>query len=314
MTVYIAGLGEHHPEQRITNADLAALVDTSDAWIDSHIGIVERRRAPEGQGASDLGAAAVRDCLADAELAPSDLDLIVCATSTPDVVAPPTACYIAGKLGIRPTAFDVDAACSGFLVGLAVAGPLVETGQHRRAALVATECYTRFTDYGDRTTCIYFGDGAACALLQTERPRTGYEVIDVITDAEPDGTEHAYLPHGGHVVLDGPELKQRAVPAFIASATRMLDRHGLAASDLAAFAGHQMNYRLLEHIAATLGVDPSRHWHTVRELGNRGAAGCPATLVLKSREVALRDGELVLLTVFGAGFLTASALLRRVAP
>jgi 3-oxoacyl-[acyl-carrier-protein] synthase-3 len=255
----------------------------------------------------------VVDALREADWRAQDLDLIVCATSTPDTLVPPTAAHIGRKLGISPPCFDVDAACAGFVFGLAVAVPMVESGRFRRVALVAADHYTRFANYADRATCIYWGDAGACVLLQPERPRVGFELLDFDIQSQTDGTDSVRIPMGGFIEQDGPTVKRRAEAGFVRSATTILQRNGLAAADIDVFIGHQANYRLLESVVAKLGIPPGKHWHTVRLYGNRGAAGAPATLSGRSRETTLADGSLVLMTVFGAGFSMASALFRSIA-
>ncbi|MEZ5977374.1 MAG: beta-ketoacyl-ACP synthase 3 [Planctomycetota bacterium] len=313
MAVYIAGTGVHHPEERITNADLEKILDTNDAWIQSHTGIQERTKAPEGMFASDLGALAVVDALREANWQAKDLDLIVCATSTPDTLVPPTACHIGKKLGISPPSFDVDAACAGFLFGLSTAVPMVESGRFKRVALVATEHYTRFANYEDRATCIFWGDAGACVLLQPEKPKSGFEIVDFDIQSMTEGTDYVKVPVRGYVEQDGPMVKKYAEKGFVQSATTILERNGLTPNDVDAFVGHQANYRLLEIVIEKLGIPAEKHWHTVRLYGNRGAAGAPATLIGRSRESKLPNGSLLLMTVFGAGFCMASALFRSIA-
>jgi 3-oxoacyl-[acyl-carrier-protein] synthase-3 len=314
MPVYVAGTGVHHPSGRITNADLEKILPTTDAWIQSHTGIQERTKALEGEYASDMGVGAVREALLEAGWRAADIDMLVCATSTPDTLVPSTACHIGNKLGISPPCLDVNAACAGFLYGLATAVPMVESGRFKRVALVAAEHYTRFANYEDRATCIFWGDAGACVLLQPERPRSGFEIVDFDVQSMTEGTPYVRVPVRGFVEQDGPKVKEYALKGFVRSATTILERNGLAARDVDAFVGHQANYRLLESVVSELGIPPEKHWHTVRLYGNRGAAGAPATLIGHSREAHLPNGSLLLMTVFGAGFTMASALFRCIAP
>ncbi len=309
---YIVGTGYFVPEDVISNALLCTRVDTTDEWILAHTGMHERRRAPEGWNTSDLGAAATRHALERAGWDPESLDLLVCATSTPDRLIPATASLIGMKLGIDPVAFDVNAACSGFVYGLAVARAMVETLGHRRAALTTAEMYTRVTNYDDRATCIFFGDSAATVLLSPERPATGLEIVDVIMANVNEGAECVTTPVGGYFWQDGRRVKEYALANFERSARTMLERHGLAISDLKAFCGHQANLRVLETVGATLGLTPEQHWHNVASHGNQGAAGVITafTTALDVHRDELRDGDWFLCTVFGSGFTTGSALLR----
>ena len=312
MPVYVAEGAYHHPEGRITNADLERLVDTSDDWIQAHTGIVERRRADEGIDTSDLAVIATRAAMERAGWRGDDIDLLVCATSTPDSLTPATASYIAGELGLRALAFDVNASCSGFVYGLAVVDGLMRTQGHRRVALCTAEKYTKVTDYGDRHTCIFFGDSAATLMLQDERPPRGLELVDLVMANINEGAHLVGTPVGGHLAMDGPGLKKVALPALVNSATDMLERNELTVSDLKAFMGHQVNYRLLEEVTGALGVTDGQHWHNVRYRGNQGAAGVVTTLLagLEEHEADLREGDLLLMTVVGAGFTGGSALLR----
>jgi 3-oxoacyl-[acyl-carrier-protein] synthase-3 len=310
MTTYVVGSGVHHPEERITNAQLEARSGVKETWIRRHLGIQERRRAPADWRASDLGVAALREAVEHSDWSLQDIDLILCATSTPDEMAPSTACHIGHKLGISPPCLDLNAACAGFVYGLGVASSFLDTGRYRRIALIAAENYTRFTDYDDPSMCLYWGDGGACVLLQSEPGPGGLELVDWEAGALTDGVAHARLPLSGVVEQNAPAVKEFALRGFVDSARSLMERHGVAPGDLAAFVGHQANFRLLETVVETLGIPKERHWHTVQLFGNRGAAGAPATLIRKSAEAPLHPGELVLVTVFGAGFTTASALLR----
>jgi 3-oxoacyl-[acyl-carrier-protein] synthase III len=312
MPVYIAGGGYHHPERRITNDDLGRLVDTSDEWIRRHTGIVERRQAADDVNTSDLGIIATRLAIENVGWEPSDIEVLICATSTPDSLTPATASYIAGALGLDSIAFDLNASCSGFVYGIAVADGLMRVQGHERIALCTAEKYTRVTNYDDRNTCIFFGDSAATAMLQSERPERGAEILDVQMMNINRGADLVGTPVGGYLAMDGPSVKSVALPALADSATAMLDKHSLTVSDLRAFMGHQVNYRLLETLTDQLGVADHQHWHNVTVCGNQGAAGVITTFLagIEEHEEDLRDGDLFLLAVVGAGFTAGSALLR----
>lgn len=309
---YIVGTGYCIPEDVISNADLIARVKTTDDWIVSHTGMHERRRAPQGWNTSDLGAAATQHALGRSGWDPQSLDLLICATSTPDRLIPATASLMGKKLGIEPIAFDVNAACSGFVYGLAVADAMIKTMGHHCTALTTAEMYTRVTDYDDRATCIFFGDSAATVLLSPERPKQGFEVVDTLMANVNEGAECVTTPVGGYFWQDGRKVKDYALVNFEKSAKTMLERNGLGVADLKAFCGHQANLRVLETVAETLGVKPEQHWHNVALLGNQGAAGVITAFTTKLDEhrSELRDGDLFLCTVFGSGFTTGSALLR----
>lgn len=311
---YLCGLGTFVPPDVITNADIIARVETSEDWILSHTGVRERRRAPAGWNTSDLGAAATRDALERAGWNPRELELLICATSTPDRLIPATASYIGQKLGIDPIAFDVNAACSGFVYGLATARAMMQSFGYRRAALCTAEMYTRVTDYDDRSTCIFFGDSATTVLLTPERPAVGFEVLDLTMGNVNEGADFVTTPVGGTFRQDGRRVKEYALRCFEASARDMLGRHGLEPQQLRAFCGHQANLRVLEEVAQRLGVRSEQHWHNVSTCGNQGAAGVITAFCagLAEHEAEVRDGDLFLLTVFGSGFTYGSVLLRRI--
>ncbi|HKX46032.1 MAG TPA: ketoacyl-ACP synthase III, partial [Planctomycetota bacterium] len=300
------------PRDVITNAELLERIDTTDEWIVAHTGMRERRRAPADWDTSDLGADATRAALERTGWAGDDVDLLVCATSTPDRLIPATASFISKKLGIDPVAFDVNAACSSFVYGLAVVEGLMGRMGYQRAALCTAEKYTRVTDYTDRSTCIFFGDSAATVLLQTERPERGLEVVDVTLENCNEGADYVTTFIGGYFWQDGRRVKEYALRSFEKSARDMLARHDLAIGDIRAFCGHQANLRVLEQVGAAIGLRPEQHWHNVAELGNQGAAGVATAFCtrLDEHRASLRDGDLFLLTVFGSGFTYASALLR----
>jgi 3-oxoacyl-[acyl-carrier-protein] synthase-3 len=219
---------------------------------------------------------------------------------------------MANKLGSRAVAFDVNAACSGFVYGLAVANGLMQTQPHHRVAVCAAEKFTRVVDWTDRRNAIFWGDSAATVLLQRDLPAAGAELVDVVVDNVNEGADLVRIPHDGHFVMDGPRVKEIALKGFVASARAILERNGLHASDLRAFMGHQPNLRMLELLCDAIGLEDSQHWHNVEMHGNQGAAGVASTLSagLERHAAELRDGDLFLLTVFGSGFTGGSALLR----
>lgn len=313
-SMYIAGTGYYLPPDRITNEDLSRMVATNDEWIVSHTGMKERRRAADDQNTSDLGVLATTRALESAGWRAGDLDLLVVATSTPDRLIPSTASIIAKKMEIDPVAFDVNAACAGFVFGLSVAQSLAIVNGYRRVALCVPEKYTRVTDYTNRATCVFFGDSAGAVLLQPERPMVGLEIADTVLASINEGADFVYTPIGGHFWQDGRRVKEYALRGFYDSATDLLDRNGLDISDITAFAGHQANLRILEEVATKVGLNSDQHWYNVDLCGNQGAAGVVTTLCqnLEERGNQLQDGDLILLTVMGAGFTVGSALLRRV--
>jgi 3-oxoacyl-[acyl-carrier-protein] synthase-3 len=311
MGTFIAGMGYHHPQRRVTNEDLVRRMDTSDEWILERTGIRERRYADEGVDTSDLGVFATTKALDDVGWDPTELELLICATSTPDCLVPSTASYICNKMQLPSVALDVNAACSGFVYGLAVAQGLMETSGFGRVALCTAEKYSRVVDPTDRRNAIFWGDSAATVMLQRDPPPVGAELIDVVLKNVNEGADLAKVPIRGYVAVEGNAVKPIADKGFTDSATDILERNRLSTEDLRAFMGHQVNLRVLESLADTLGVN-GRHWHNVETLGNQGAAGVVTTFCagIERHAGELKDGDLFLLTVFGAGFTSGSALLR----
>ena len=305
-------MGYYHPERRVTNWDLTERMDTSDEWIRDHTGIRERRYADDDVDTSDLGVVATHRALENARLHPGELDVLICATSTPDALIPSTASYIANKLHLQATAFDVNAACSGFIYGLAVADGLVSGQREGRVALCAAEKYTRVIDPHDRANSIFWGDGAGTVVLQPERPVLGIEVVDVSLANHNEGADLVRIPIGGHFEMDGRAVKKIAFEGLVSSATGILERNHLGPGDLRGFVCHQANLRMIEALADRLGIDSERHWHNVELFGNQGAAGVLTAFCagIEERADELMDGDLFLLTVYGSGFTGGSALLR----
>lgn len=309
---YVSGMAIHHPARVVTNHDLMVTMDTSDEWIRDHTGIRERRYAEEGVDTSDLGVIATASAIERSGLDPSELDLLICATSTPDCLIPATASYIANKLALTAVAFDVNAACSGFVYGLAVARALMASAGHRRVVMCVAEKYTRVIDPSDRANSIFWGDAAGAVVLAPERPAVGLEVVDVSLTAHNQGADLVRISIGGHFEMQGRAVKKIAFQGMVDSATELLARHGLVPADLRAFACHQANLRLVEALGERLGIDEDRNWQSAELFGNQGAAGVLTAFYAGVERHAdeLVDGDLFLLTVYGSGFSGGSALLR----
>ena len=302
----IVGWGTALPDQVLTNADLEARLDTTDAWITERTGIKERRL---GGTTAGLAAEAGRAAIEHAGVDPASIDLLVLCTTTPDRAMPATASTVQALLGLDCGAFDLNAACSGFVYGLAAANGYLAMGS-RRVLLVGADTMDRITDPDDRGTAILFGNGA------------GAVVIDAVPDGEPtqllgfdagsDGSaEHIlYAELGGHMVMDGREVFRRAVRVMVSSATAAMERAGVTADDIALLVPHQANVRIVDSAADKLGIDQDRVAMVLASTGNTSAASIPLALAdaLDQRRVA--DGDHVLLVGFGAGMSWASAVLR----
>lgn len=311
---YIVGMGCHVPERVVTNDDLVARLDTTREWIESHTGIVERRRADDHVDTSDMGALSTLAALDSAGWAADGVELLVCATSTPDRLVPSTACFIANSLHIDPVAFDVNAACSGFVYGVAVADAMATAYGYRRTVLCTAEKYSKVTDPDDRGTAIFFGDSAATMLLSPDRPAVGFEIVDLLVENLNEGASYVQTPVGGFFQQEGRMVKKYALAGFEKSARDLLRRNGLEIEDLRVFIGHQANLRVLEEVGRALHLSTEQHAYNVDRYGNQGGAGVATALCgrVEDRDDVLVDGDLLLLTTFGAGFTMGSLLLRRI--
>jgi 3-oxoacyl-[acyl-carrier-protein] synthase-3 len=304
----IAGLGLAVPEQRVTNADLEARLDTSDEWITERTGIKERRAAAPGELTRDLAVAAGAAALKDAGLTPDDVSLLIVATITPDQALPSTAAFVQDELGTRGGAFDLGAACAGFVYGLVTASGLAN-GLDGAALVIGAETLTRIVDPSDRSTAVLFGDGAGAAALVPSTSDAGLLAWDLGCDGSAASILH--IPPGEpYVQMDGREVFRRAVRVVVDSAERTLERAGVAAADVDVFVPHQANRRIIEAANSRLGIAPERTVVNVDRYGNTSAASIPIALAEASAEGRINDGDLVLLSGFGAGMTWASALIR----
>lgn len=322
--VAIAGTGMSVPARVLTNADFERMVDTSDEWITTRTGIKERRICADGQHAADLGAAASVAACAEAGLDPSDVDLVVCSTSTPDHLLPSTACEIQARLRApRAGCFDVQAACSGFIYASAVAEGMLATGAYRNALVVAAEKMSAITDYTDRATCVLFGDGAGATVL---KPGDGDRGI-LASVLRTDGTQMELLwrPAGGGVQPSTPEtlsrrdemLKQEgrqvyryAVRAMTEAAREALARAGLGLEDVDWVIPHQANLRIMEGVAAQLGLPMSRMFVNIERYGNTSSATIPIALDEGRKTGVFVPGMVLLFVAFGSGFTWAAQVVR----
>lgn len=317
LPVGVAGLGAVLPERTVSNEELSHRLDTSDEWITTRTGIRQRHVAADEEATSDLALAAARVALTDAGLPAAALDTIIVATCTPDHLVPPTAPLVAAGLGVEAAAFDLGAACAGFLYALEVGGSLAAGG--RTVLVVGAETLTRIVDPGDRATAVLFGDGAAAVVL---RPTADARLGPFAGGS--DGTNAALLevPAGGsrrpwssdptaHTLrMQGREVYRHAVDRMVGSAVAVLDRAGLDVDAVDLFVGHQANARILTAVARRLGIPDQRCHLSIDRHANTSAASIPLALADARAQGRLHDGALVLLTAFGAGLTWAAALLR----
>ena len=313
----ITGTGSYLPATVLSNEDIEKRIDTSDEWIFSRTGIRTRRVAAENETTSDLGAHAAREAMASAGVTPDDIDLIVVATTTPDMVFPSTACIVQRKLGVtRGAALDVQAVCTGFVYALAIADKFVASGQHRRALVIGTEIFSRLLDWSDRRTCVLFGDGAGAVVLErSDEPG----ILSTHLHADGQQGDILCVPgalHGGAVQgrafvhMDGQAVFRFAVRALEDVCNETLAHNGLTGADIDWLVPHQANVRIIEATAQKLGIPPERVVMTLEHQGNTSAASVPLALDSAVRDGRIQRGNLVMLEAVGGGMTWGSALLR----
>jgi 3-oxoacyl-[acyl-carrier-protein] synthase-3 len=317
----IVGAGCYLPERTLTNAELASMVDTSDDWIVQRTGIRERHVAAEGELTSDLGIKAARAALADAGLEPKDIDLIVCATSTPDNTFPATATTIQAGLGITGGfAFDLQAVCSGFVYGLGTVDSMLRAGLAKRALLIGAETFSRILDWTDRTTCVLFGDGAGAVVIEAqEQPGAMTDRGILTTHLRSDGRHKMklYVDGGpsstqtvGHLRMEGKEVFKHAVSMITDVIKDAFRASGYTAHDLDWFVPHQANRRIIDGSVIKLGLDPAKVIITVDKHGNTSAASIPLALCAGIADGRIKKGHLVMFEAMGGGFTWGASLVR----
>ncbi|MDH2355889.1 ketoacyl-ACP synthase III [Bradyrhizobium sp. SSUT112] len=318
----VLGCGSYLPEQVVTNAQLAARIDTSDEWIVQRTGIRERRIAAEGEFTSHLALKAAQAALADAGVDAQSIDLIVLATSTPDNTFPASAVAVQHGLGINHgAAFDLQAVCSGFVFALATADNFLRTGAFKRALVIGAETFSRILDWNDRGTCVLFGDGAGAVVLEAQE-QPGKAATDrgiVTTHLRSDGRHKAKLfvdggPSStqtvGHLRMEGREVFKHAVGMITDVIVDAFEATGLNADSIDWFVPHQANKRIIDASAHKLHIAPEKVVLTVDRHGNTSAASIPLALSVARKDGRIKRGDLVLLEAMGGGFTWGSALVR----
>ena len=317
----IRSVGAHHPKRAVSNDDLAKIVDTSDEWIKERSGISSRFIADEHELTSVLGAAAAKQALVRAGIDPVDIDLIVCATATPDRTFPATAVRIQSMLGVtKGAAFDIQAVCSGFVFALSVADNFLRTGQSKRALVIGAETFSRILDWSDRSTCVLFGDGAGAVVLEAQPQHGDRNDRGILTTRlRSDGRfeELLYVDGGpgttktvGHLRMNGREVFRHAIQKISGVIEEILVETGYAADEIDLFIPHQANKRILDGIAKKLGVAPEKIVMTLHKHGNTSAASIPLALNDAFESHRVREGSLILMEAMGGGFTWGGALVR----
>jgi 3-oxoacyl-[acyl-carrier-protein] synthase III len=320
----ILGTGHSYPEGILTNADLEKTVETSDEWITSRTGIKQRRKAAPGEFTSQFAVRAGRQAIERAALEPSDIDLILCATVTPDQILPSTGCLIQAELGAHSAAaMDVVAACSGFLYGLTLANTMVQTGQSRNALVIGAEILTQYVDYTDRQTCVLFGDGAGAAVLGPVEGDRGILATRIKSDGRYEDQLYSpwvvtrrpptaeTLAAGDHFFkMKGNELFKVAVRSMADISREVLEEAGLTAEDVSLFIPHQANQRITDAVANKLNVEDARVYSNIAMHGNTSSASIPIALDECVEAGRIKKDDLILMASFGGGVTWGGVLMR----
>ena len=320
----ITGVAGYVPPKVLTNADLERMVETNDEWIRTRTGIRERHIAEEGTASSHLATEAAKTLLATTKTDPSEIDLIIVASVTPDMFFPATACLVQERLGAkRAWGFDLSAACSGFAYALTVGAQFVSSGAHRKVVVIGSDVMSSILDYHDRATCVLFGDGAGAVLV--EPAKDGEGILDFSHDVDGSGGQYLYMPGGGslhpsthetidknmHVVhQEGSQVFKYAVRRMAELASCLLERNGFTSDDLALVVPHQANLRIIRAMQQRLGLEDSKIMVNIDKYGNTTGGTIPLGLRDAVDQGRLKKGDLVLLAAVGAGYTTGGLLLR----
>jgi 3-oxoacyl-[acyl-carrier-protein] synthase-3 len=317
--VTIAGVGYHAPARILSNVELEKIMETSDEWIQGRTGIRERRVAPEEHAMSDMSIPAARQALAHAGLEPTDVDLVICATSTPDMLMPNTAAIVAHGIGAtRAAAFDLEAACSGFVYGVVVGQQFIATGMYRHVLVIGGDLLSKFLNWDDRGTAVLFGDGAGAAVLSRS---TEPGIIATTLGADGSGSDFITIPVGSrtppsgekglHTVhMKGKEVYKWAVDIVPRTIAEVTSRAGLGAADIDYFILHQANLRIIDSVAKRIGVRDEQMIVNVDRMANTSAGTVPIALAEAAEQGRLKVGDRICLVGFGSGLTWASAIVR----
>ena len=322
-TVSIIGTGSYVPEKILTNADLSRMVDTSDEWITSRTGIKERRIAGKEEFTSDMAAKAALKAIKQAKISPTEINLILVATATPDMLFPATACFVQKKIGATNAAcLDISAACAGFLFGIEIAQQFITSHTHDTVLVIGAEKLTSITNWNDRNTCVLFGDGAGAAILRHRGSAHG--VISTYIGSDGQYTDILFMPGGGSrcpitrenvdlnlvtIHMTGKEVYKQAVTAMLSAAKKALEQAGLSIHDIACVIPHQANVRIINAIADRLGISRNKMFVNVDRYGNTSAAAVAIALDEANRSGRIKSGDYVLMVVFGGGLTWASTII-----
>ncbi|MGB6682163.1 MAG: beta-ketoacyl-ACP synthase III [Candidatus Acidiferrum sp.] len=320
----ITGVAGYVPPKVLTNADLEKIVATNDEWIRTRTGIRERHTVEPGTATSHLATEAAKALLAKTNTDPAEIDLIVLASVTPDMLFPATACLVQDRIGAKKAwGFDLSAACSGFAYALTVGAQFAGAGTHKKVLVIGSDTMTSILDYTDRATCVLFGDGAGAVLLEPSEPGEG--ILDFAHDVDGSGGQHLYMPGGGslhpataetvqkrmhYVHQEGSQVFKYAVRRMAELAVTLLERNGFTSNDLALVVPHQANLRIIRAMQERLGIADDKVMVNIDKYGNTTAGTIPLGLCDAVAQGRLKKGDLVLLVAVGAGYTTGGVLLR----
>lgn len=323
-SVGITGTGSYMPENILTNFQLEKIVDTSDQWIRKRTGIKNRRISDENTATSDLATMAAKNALKSAGISPTELELIIIATVTPDMSFPSTACIVQKNLGAaKAAAFDIEAACSGFVYALTVAEQFIKSGYYKNALVIGAETLSKITDWEDRSTCVLFGDGAGAVIL--ERAEEGYGILSSNIGADGEQGHFLTLPAGGsrnpasvetienklhYIKMAGNEVFKFAVRAMESSSHEALEKCGLSLEDIDYLIPHQANIRIIEAAAKRLNIPMDKVYVNLDNYGNMSSASIPVALDEAVNKGFIKKGQIVLLVAFGGGLTWASSIIK----
>ena len=307
MGITIRGMGYYVPDKVLTNFDLEKMVDTSDDWITTRTGIKERRIAGS-ESLTDMAYRASLEALESAQIDPQEIDTIILATLTPDLGFPATACLLQARLGAnRAYAFDISAACSGFLYGLEIASSMLSSGRAKRVLLVGAEKLSQIVDWTDRSTCVLFGDGAGAVVLSSEGEG---ELLASVMRSDGNYWEILYAERCGYIKMKGKELFKLAVRSMADVCEEVMQRAGVSTQDIDLIVPHQANIRIMQALVEKLNVPMEKVYSNIHKYGNTSAASIPIALCEAYKEGRLKRGDLVLLTAMGGGLTWGASLIR----
>ncbi len=322
-TVSIIGTGSYVPEKVLTNEDLSRIVDTSDEWITTRTGIKERRVAAKDEDTSDMATKAALKAIEQAKISPMEINLILVATATPDMIFPATACFVQKKIGASNAAcLDISAACAGFLFGIEIAQQFITSHTYDTVLVIGADKLTSITNWTDRNTCVLFGDGAGAAILRHRGSTHGIISTHIASDGQ--YSDILFMPGGGSrcpitrenadlnlvtIHMTGKEVYKQAVIAMLDASRKALDKAGLSIHDIACVIPHQANLRIIEAIADRLGISLDKFYVNLDRYGNTSAAAVAMALDEANRTGRIKSGDYVLMVVFGGGLSWASTVI-----